>query len=298
MTETKKAYIYLLFTFFAWGSLYVVSKFVLGKIPVITLSCLRYVIAGSVLYLLLRQRKLQKIAREDYKYVFLIGFLGYFMAIGLQLLGTKLSSASLASLVNSMNPVVIMLFAVFILKEQLTVKKVVCGLLAIAGVYIIAGGAGGSGQLPGIIISIISVILWSWVCVMVRKVTQKYDALQVTAYAIIVAAFCTLPFSVWELSVTPVELDVSAVLSIFYIGLICTGLSHLLWNKSLSMLEAGTCSLFYPLQPLTAALLGFLFLGESISLNFVLGAVLIIGGVIFSIFEKPRQAVERLKKSS
>jgi drug/metabolite transporter (DMT)-like permease len=298
MTDKKKAYLYLLFTFFAWGSLYVVSKFVLGKIPVITISFLRYAIAGSVLYILLKQRKLKKIEKRDYKYVFLIGFLGYFIAIGLQLLGTKLSSAALASLVNSMNPVVIMLFAVFILKEKLTVKKAVCGLFAIAGVYIIVGGADDSGQLSGIIVSIVSVILWSWVCVMVRKITQKYDAFQVTAYAIITAAICTLPFSMWELCVMPAQFDRSAILSILYIGLICTAMSHLLWNKSLSMIEAGTCSLFYPLQPLIAVLLGCVFLGESINLNFVIGAILIIGGVLFSILEKPEAQPEKLRKSS
>ncbi|MBP2651619.1 MAG: DMT(drug/metabolite transporter) superfamily permease [Firmicutes bacterium] len=287
MTTTHKAYLYLLITFFAWGSLYVVSKFVLGKLPVITISFLRYLIAGVILYLILRQRQVKKIDPQDYKYIFLIGFLGYFVAIGAQLLGTKLSNASLASLVNSMNPVVIMIFAVFLLKEKLTVKKITCGILAIVGVYIIVGGAGGDGQLLGVLVSIFSVILWSLVAVIVRQITQKYDAFQITTYGIIIAALCTFPFSLWELAVTPdVQFDTSVVLALLYIGVICTALSHVLWNKSLSLIEAGTCSLFYPLQPMVAVFLGWLLLGESISLNFVVGAILIIGGVLFSIIDK------------
>jgi drug/metabolite transporter (DMT)-like permease len=299
MADKKRAYLYLLLTFFGWGSLYVVSKFVLGKIPVITIAFLRYVVAGSVLAIMLKQRKLTKIQKQDYKYIFLIGFLGYFVAIALQLLGTKLSSASLSSLVNSTNPIVIMLLAVVILKEKLTAKKEVCSLLAMVGVYIIVGGAGEGGQTLGVIISTASVIIWSWVSVMVRKITQKYDVLQVTTYGMITAIFCTLPFTVWELSVTPdVNFDTGAILSILYIGLISTAMSHFLWNKSLSMLEAGTCSLFYPLQPLIAVLLGCVFLGESISFNFMLGAVLIIGGVIFSMLEKPEIRRAELRKSS
>lgn len=284
MKNETKAYIYLLVTFFTWGSLYVVSKFVLGKIPVITLSFLRYVISGAVLWPVLQQRKLKKIDKKDYKYVFGIGFWGYFVAIGAQLLGTKLSNASLAALVNSMNPVVIMLFAVVLLKEKLTLKKVVCGITAIIGVYIIVGGGDSTGQLLGVLISIVSVIIWSWVAVVVRKVTQKYDAFQITTYGIVVAAICTLPFSVWEIMITPaIQFDGSIVVSLLYIAIVCTALAHVLWNKSLSLIEAGTCSLFYPMQPLVAVFLGWALLGESISINFVMGAVLIIGGVFVSL---------------
>jgi len=284
MENRTKAYLYLLITFFSWGSLYVVSKFVLGKIPIFTISFLRYGIAGIVLFIILKQKKLKTIEKQDYKYVFLIGFLGYFVAISAQLLGTKLSNASLASLVNAMCPVAIMLFAVFILKEKLTVKKVTCALLAIFGVYVIVGGVNGSGQTLGILISIFSVILWSLVSVFIRKVTQKYDSFQITTYGIIIAAICTLPLAIWELTVTAnVQLDGSVVLAMLYIGLVCTALSHVLWNKSLSLIDAGTCSVFYPVQPMVAVFLGWLFLGENISLNFVFGALLIIGGVLLSL---------------
>lgn len=287
MKNKNTAYLYLLITFFAWGSLYVVSKFVLGKIPIITISFLRYVIAGIILMLLLKQRKLKRIEKQDYKCIFFIGFLGYFVAIGAQLLGTKLSNASLASLVNSMNPIVIMLFAIFILKEKLTATKIICGVLAIIGVYIIVGGVDGSNQLLGISISIFSVVLWSYVSVIIRKITQKYDSLQITTYGIIIAAICTMPFSLWELMVTPnVQFDKSVILSMLYIGGVCTAVAHVLWNKSLSLMEAGACSLFYPLQPMVAVLLGWMFLGENISMNFILGGLLITSGVLFSILRE------------
>lgn len=298
-SKNKIAYLYLLITFFAWGSLYVVSKFVLGKIPIATISFLRYVIAGVVLFGILKQRSLKKIEKQDYKYVFLIGFLGYSVSMGAQLLGTKLTSASLASLVNSMNPVVIMFFASLLLKEKLTMKMLICAILAIAGVFIIVGQVDGSGQIWGIVVSIFSVILWSFSSVMVRKITQKYDSLQITTYGIIVAALCTLPFSVWELTVNSnIEFDRNVVFSMLYIGVICTGLSHMLWNKSLSLMEAGTCSLFYPVQPMVAVFLGWMFLGENISMNFVFGAILIIFGVLLSIIGNNKEKKANRNKIS
>ena len=41
----KKGYVFLIITFILWGSLYVVSKYVLGKMPTFTISFLRFVLA-------------------------------------------------------------------------------------------------------------------------------------------------------------------------------------------------------------------------------------------------------------
>ncbi|WP_261829181.1 DMT family transporter [Inconstantimicrobium mannanitabidum] len=287
MTNKRIAYLYLLITFCAWGSLYVVSKFVLGKVPVVTVLFLRYLIAGVVLFLIGQKSNTKKIERKDIKYIIIIGCIGYFLSVGAQLIGIKLSSASIASLVNSMNPIAIMIFAAIILQERLTARKVICVVIAMLGVYIIIGDIKGSGQVVGILFSIISVLLWALVSVVVRRITQKYGALQVTTYSMFVATICTLPFSIRELIVTPnIQFNVSVIISLLYMGIVCTALAYVLWNKSLSIIEASTCSLFYPLQPMVSALLGAMFLGENITINFLIGAVLIIGGMLISILGK------------
>jgi drug/metabolite transporter (DMT)-like permease len=216
-----------------------------------------------------------------------MGFIGYFLSVGSQLIEIKLSSASVASLVNSMNPITITVFAAIMLKERLTIRKVICVILAVIGVYIIIGGLKGNGQVLGTVFSILSVISWSFVSVIVKKVTQKYTAIQVTTYCMFVVTACTLPCSAYELVTTHnVQFHCTAIVSLLYMGLVCTALAYILWNKSLSMIEAGTCSLFYPVQPMVSVLLGCMFLGEKIDIKFIFGAILIIGGVLFSILEK------------
>ena len=293
MPNKKMAYLYLTITLCAWGSLYVVSKFVLDKVPTFTVLFIRYFIAGSVLFFVLKRRNVRKIEKQDYKYVFFVGFVGYFLSIVAQFLGTKFSNASLASLINSTNPIFIILFAVLILKEKLTFHKIICVIAAMTGTYIIIGGGSGSGHALGISLSVVSVILWSLMTVIVRKITQKYDPIQITTYAIIIATICSFPASTYELIVIP-NIDIfnpTVILSLLYIGLICTALSHVLWNKSLSMIEAGNCSLFYPLQPMVSVLLGWLLLGENITIRFALGAILIIGGILFSVVGKQNKEI-------
>ena len=66
-------------------------------------------------------------------------------------------------------------------------------------------------------------------------------------------------------------------------GIFCTGISYMLWNKSLSLMDAASCSSFYPLQPLTAACLGAVFFREKITASFLLGAFFIVCGMVISL---------------
>ncbi len=263
-----------------------VSKAVLDKVPPFTVSFLRFFIAAMALYAMIKLKRapLGKIDKKDYKYLFLIGFFGYFLSIGLQLLGTELSSASVASLINSMVPVAVMFFAAVMLGEKFTLKKFICIFLAVSGTYVIMGGAGDSGSFMGAAVSVVSVSLWAFASVIVRKVSFKYDTLVITFYCVIIGMVFTAPAAAFEISVTDyVRFDAGVIAALLYMGLICTALGYILWNRGLASLEAGTCALFYPVQPLTSALLGALFLHEAIGVNFIAGACLIISGVLLTV---------------
>ena len=132
--DTRKAYIFLLLTFVLWGSLYVVSKYVLGKLPAFTIAFLRFFFAFAALSLFDRHPG-KKLEKQHIPYILLIGFGGYFIAVGAQLLGTKYAGASTASLINSMNPVTMTLFGAIILHEQLTIRKILGIALSILGVF-------------------------------------------------------------------------------------------------------------------------------------------------------------------
>ena len=118
----KKSYVYLLTTFMLWGSLYVVSQFVLGKIPTFTVAMFRYLIAFIALSLISLKSEKEKIEKSDYKYFFIMGFIGYFISVDCQLLGTKIAGGSMASLINSLNPVIISVMAMIILNEKLEIN--------------------------------------------------------------------------------------------------------------------------------------------------------------------------------
>ena len=292
---SRTAYISLLLTFSLWGSLYVVSKYVLGKLPTFSISFFRFLTAFLFLTVLEKiaqkrsGRHPKRLKKKHIPYVLLIGAGGYFIAVGAQLLGTKYAGASTASLLNSMNPVTISIFGSLLLGEKLTPRKVIGILLSILGVFAVLGGGFKGAGIAGILLSLFAVVSWSFISVMTRKVTQEYEPLYISRLACGVAALCYLPVSASEVMITKAPVwtvlsqDAACTIALLYMGIVCTGIAYTLWNKSLSVLDASLCSAFYPVQPAVSTLLGILLLGESVTVGFVVGSALIICGVLVSL---------------
>lgn len=277
-------YLYLLITFLGWGSIYIVSKYALAVMGPVTVAFCRYAVSVICLYGIMKiTGTKKKVAREHWKYFWILGGFGYFGAIILQLGGTALLSGSLASLINSMNPIVISAMAAVFLKEKITWKNIVSIVVSLIGVYIILGKGAMQINPVGIMLSGSAVILWSAASVTIRKISGYYDPIQTALYGMSIALVLNAPAAVLEnLFVTRSHPTVIAILACLFVAVIGTAVSHTCWNKSLQLLDASTCSMFYPLQPLVSAVLGVVLLHEVITWQFVLGAVFICSGIVIT----------------
>lgn len=280
-------YLYVTITCFIWGSVYIASKYAMAAMGPVTVLCFRYVVAGISLAILLRIRNTRrKVVKGDWKYIWIVGGLGYFVSITFQMMATNLLDASMASLVNSMNPIAISIMAAVFLKEKIQKKHVVSICISIVGVYIILGVGGASVSTSGLICSVCSILLWSITSVVIRKISGGYDPVQIALYGLLIALIFLIPAAALEAVRQPPVVSRSAVLACIYLGVVGTGVGHTLWNVGLKLLDASVCSVFYPLQPLTSSILGVVLLHEVLTWNFVVGGVLICTGIIISVVEK------------
>lgn len=273
----------MVLVFLIWGSLYVISKFALATIPPITLLLLRYLISVAFLYVFVKKVGFKKIKKKHIKYFIAIGLLGYSVSITFLLIGTSLMDASLSSVLNALNPISISILAAIFLREKLTANKIMSIGISILGVYIILGQSSGDINILGIFATIGSVLFWSTATIVIRKISGEYDPILIAFYSMLVAIAFTLPASIIELQYKPCTFTLTSVLATIYLAVICTAVAHTLWNKSLSMIDASTCSMLYPLQPLTSAVLGVLLLHEKLTLNYIIGAILISLGIVIVI---------------
>ncbi len=287
----KRRLIPLFAAFVLWGSQYVISKIALRTVPPVTLLALRYLVSVPALFIVLRLRHaLTPIKKGDWPILFAIGFTGYFASFCLQMLGINRLTGSVSSLLGAMNPIFIPILAALFLHERITPAKIACVALSMAGVVVIVG-VDGTVDASGALLMLASVFLWSTASIIIRRVSGRYDPMQIALISIL----CALPFtggwSLIELQSAPCSFTLESVLAVLYMGVLGTAVTHSLWNYSLRVMDASFCSMFYPMQPLVSSILGVLFLHEAVTPGFVIGALMICCGIVAAVISaKPRKA--------
>src|SRR6476661_4186601 len=273
-----------------WGGMYVVSKVVLEIIPPFSLVALRLILGAISLAIVLWLRGFPKISRRQIVKVLGVGFVGYGISLSLQFLGTKLSTAANGSLVTSATPAFVVLFAWILLRERITLQRLIALFVATLGVIAVIDPR--SAQLNpdlflGNLLLIGAAVTWALYSVLVRKVTQNTDVLLFSLIAFIGGLPVTLPASARELSTVGVgAISLGVVAGVLFLGVISTALAMVLWNTAFAYVDANLASLTFFAQPVVGTLLGWLFLKERITPLFLLGGLLIGIGLVISSREK------------
>lgn len=283
-----------------WGGTYVVSKAVLAYIPPMTLVVMRFLIAAVVLGLVLWRQGEARVDRRDWGRMARYGLVGYTISISAQFIGTKLSSAHMGAVITSAAPVFIAIFARFLLKETMTTRKWGALLAATLGVLIVVGAdigssessasSGGSwltdgGALLGNLFLILAAVTWGLYTVQGKSLTERYPALTVSFWATCCGVLFTLPLAAWEIWDQGFTLPADPLIwwGVAFLGVLSTAVAFFLWVKGFELMEAGTAALFFFVQPVFGTLLGWLLLGETLTLSFLVGSLLILGSVAYSM---------------
>jgi len=270
-----------------WGAMYVVVKVVVEVVPPLELVWIRYVIAVIALATIgICMKQSWSIAKRDWLMIFLVGLIGNTISIVTQEMGTMLSTAQMGAIITSTTPAFMVLFARFILKEKITLKKCLSIVLATIGVGIIVGNGqiDVSQQLGGFYL-LVAALTWALMSVLVKKIPQQYSQIVITTYTSMVAVCLLTPIVLPRIK----YLDVSSVLQptisggLIYLGIVSTAGGFLLWNKGLQLMNASSGGLFFFFQPVVGTFLGWLLLNETIGLSFWLGTMLIFSGVFLVI---------------
>jgi drug/metabolite transporter (DMT)-like permease len=227
--------------------------------------------------------------REQLRNSFLVGFVGYGISLGFQFVGTKLSTASNGALVTSATPAFVLLFAPFLLGEKATVRRIVALVISSLGVLAVIDPrtAEFSPTLFWGNLSLIAAALtWALYSVLVRKVSKTTDLLTSSAVMLLGGIPTSILFSFFELRSQALGTITPGVIGgILFIGIVSTAIAMFLWNYAFAELPAAVASLTFFAQPVIGTLLGWFFLGETITPLFLTGGVLIGIGILISARE-------------
>jgi len=269
-----------------WGAMYVVSKVVLDIIPPFALITTRLLLGGLTLYLVLLRRGPFRVSRQDFWRVFAVGTVGYGISLGLQFVGTKLSTAANGALVTSATPAFVLLFACRLLGERITPMRLAALLVSTIGVVAVIdprNAALDASLFWGNMSLLGAALTWALYSVLVRVVTRQLDVLTVSLVAFLGGLPISVPAGTFEMSTLGIgEITPWVLAGVLFLGIICTALAMFLWNNAFALVDAGRASITFFAQPVVGTLLGWLFLHESITPLFLLGGLLIAIGILLA----------------
>ena len=289
------AYVVLIIANVVYGSGYAVSRVVLDHMGPATLSFCRLAIGSLVLVplALAQRREDRQLSRGDRWNIFWMGLFGFAAAFAFGNWGLRLSTATNAALLITVEPVSLILLSPLVLGERLTRREGVGALLTVVGatVVVLNGIPGASVAIAphwrGDLLLVLSGMAYAGYSLFGRDVLARHRAVPVTAWSILWGLVVMAPFTVaeWVAGDRP-EWTQAAIIGTLYLGFVITALGYLIWNWGLERVEAPRLAIFVNIQPLAGALLGVVVLGEALTIYTIAGGVLILVGVHTAVLAK------------
>jgi len=218
--------------------------------------------------------------------LFVLSLFGTSLHYSLQTVGLQFTTASNASLYTTTGPITILVLSALFLGERITARKALGVAVAVAGVLVVMGSETLTsfefGNVKGDLLVLASLVMWGLFTVYGKRMIDELGALRVTAWVTVIGALAMVPVGWSEARATGfslTEITVEAWLAIAFLGVACSFLATLLYFVALGLSESQKVGVYlYTIPPMTAVVAS-LYLGETITANLMIGAVLVIGGV-------------------
>ena len=277
------------------GAAMVATRFVVDQTGPASLALLRYVVGFSCLLpFLFWSGERMRFEGRDWLPIALLGITQFGILIALLNYGLRFIPSGRAALIFATFPLLAMLTAATLGYERLTAAKTFGVLLTIAGVGVALGEkvleSGDSHTWIGEIAVLGSALSGAICSVLYRPYLRKYPTLPVSAFAMLASVFFLAVLAQGEgvLASLP-RITAGGWAAIGFIGF-SSGIGYYLWLWALKHASATRVTVFLALSPLTAAGLGALLLGESVSALLVLGLGLVALGLWLAHWQAREEA--------
>ena len=195
------------------------------------------------------------------------------------------TTVATATLCYYMEPVLVILASAVLFREKLTLKKLLCILIAGVGIVLVSGilkaGFHSLAELRGVALGLGAAALYAGV-VLLNKRINGIAPMDRTIVQLAVAAVVLLPYTLLTEDWSQLRLDNTGLILLIIAGIVHTGIAYALYFGSIRILPTQTVALYSYLDPILAVILSALFLQEAISPATLVGAVLILGAALLS----------------
>lgn len=279
-------YFFILVAVVFWGGSASIAKILFSTrfdtlIITQTRSSISFILIAS--YFLLRDRTVFHIERADLPKFALAGVIGIAVTNFTYYYTVQEATVAAAILLQYTAPVLVMLYVVFVTREEaLNGAKVLALILSLAGCWLAVGGGDWSAiQLQGwtLVSGVASAVCYSFMLLMSKHLLRKYSVWTTLTYAfgfsMLFWLFVNTP---WEIAEKGYTLSDWGVLFLFAVVSIL--IPHSMFTSGLRLLEASTVGVVTTLEPVVAIVIAYFALGESLNGVQVLGGLAVVSAVV------------------
>jgi drug/metabolite transporter (DMT)-like permease len=268
------------------------SKTLVLVFPVFLLAWLRFGIAVVAMLGWLRPRREEPaLGRRDHRLLFLESFFGNFLFSICMLFGVSLSSALAAGVTMAALPAVVAILSRIFLGERIGARVMLGIACAVGGIALVsltrhadgAGTRGGSAPLLGNALLFAAVCCEATYVVIGKRLTGSLGPKRISALINLWGFVLILPFGAWQAATFDFG-AVSAASWLFLAGysIAASVVTVWLWMTGLRHVDAAAAGTFTVLLPISAALVGIVFLGERFSIAQAVAFGLALTGILLA----------------
>ena len=256
----------------------------------------RWFIAAAVLviYALCKKKSLRLNSFDEAWKIIVLSILRAVTSITL-LIGYANIASGIASTINFMYPVIVALCMMIFYGQDRSIINVIAIVLSITGVYLMAHADGlivpGGNTKLGLWCSLISAFSFAaYYIVMKRTRADKIEPVKFTTWIMLLSALYFIAGGLVTEGRITIVTDLKPWLYILGLGLWSTMISNFTGVKAVRRIGPTLTSILGALQPLTAVVLGVLFLDEHLGVKTITGITLILASVIMIVLHQKKKA--------
>ena len=181
----------------------------------------------------------------------------------------------------AIQPLLVALLAWLILAEHPALKTFIAAGFGLFGVGLIVLGSAVRFDTVGVIAGMAATLVMACGTVLTKRWGRSAPLLVFTSWQLIAGGLILLPF-VFAIEGAPPTLTSMNLLGFAWLGIVGTGIAYALWFRGIGKLKASTVALLGLLSPVSAMLLDFLLLKQSLPPVQIGGAALVLGSILIS----------------
>lgn len=255
-----------------------------------TLVFLRNVFAIMILFVLMKLQHISfNITKQDFKNTAIVGIFGITLTALLLYNAYSYISLGTATTLHFLYPAFVALINFIFYKEKLNKTTFLVLLSATAGIFFFLEPGNGGSSL-GILLAICSSVSYAFYMTGVeRRGLNQMNSYKLTFYLALIACFGMFFYNL-ILNKMVWHMPLAAYGYAFLIGFGCSFFAVFTLQLGIKYLGASTAAIFCMFEPVTAVIAEWLLFGESLSMEKIIGCVLILGAVsVLIILDKQHQ---------